>query len=99
MGSFIKLLLLFMVLQCHAASHHPQEFLANIKGSSDEGEQIVKHFCSSCHASKPLIALGAPRIGVIKDWQARFKNGVDSLILHTEEGYNAMPPRGGCFEC
>ena len=21
------------------------------------------------------------------------------LLKHTEEGFNAMPPRGGCFEC
>ncbi|KTC93091.1 MULTISPECIES: c-type cytochrome [Legionella] len=82
-----------------AANHHPQEFLQSIKGTKDEGAQIVKHFCSSCHAEKPLIPLGAPRVGNENDWTPRVKNGIKSLFKHTEEGFNAMPARGGCFEC
>lgn len=82
-----------------AASHHPQEFLQSIKGTKDEGAQIVQHFCASCHAEKPLIPLGAPRIGNEKDWTPRIKIGIRSLFKHTEEGFNAMPARGGCFEC
>lgn len=82
-----------------AATHHPQEFLAAIKGKPDEGEQIVKHFCANCHAVKPLIPLGAPRIGQEEDWTARFEQGLKVLLKHTEEGLNAMPARGGCFEC
>ncbi|MBA3536378.1 MAG: cytochrome c5 family protein [Tatlockia sp.] len=83
----------------HASSHHPQEFLRSIEGSKDEGEQIVAHFCSSCHAAKPIIQLGAPKINVKSDWEPRIKQGLATLLTHTEEGLNAMPPRGGCFEC
>ncbi|KTD36091.1 cytochrome c5 [Legionella nautarum] len=82
-----------------AANHHPQEFLQSIKGAQDEGAQIVQHFCSSCHAEKPLIPLGAPKIGNENDWAPRIKTGIRSLFKHTEEGFNAMPARGGCFEC
>ena len=82
-----------------AASHHPQEFLTSIQGKSDEGTQIVTHFCANCHAVKPLINLGAPRIGQKADWQIRLKQGLEKLFNHTAEGYHAMPPRGGCFEC
>lgn len=80
-------------------THHPQDFLASIEGAPDEGQQIVQHFCSNCHAVKPLINLGAPRIGEKADWLARLNQGLDSLFKHSSEGYNAMPPRGGCFEC
>jgi cytochrome c5 len=82
-----------------SASHHPQEFLKQISGSKDEGEQIVQHFCINCHAQKPLIPLGAPRIGVTADWAPRLKQQMAVLFKHTSEGINAMPARGGCFEC
>lgn len=82
-----------------ADSHHPQEFLQSISGSKNEGEQIYTHFCVNCHAAKPLIPVGAPRINEDDDWKMRLKQGMDSLFKHTDEGLNAMPPRGGCFEC
>ena len=53
----------------------------------------------NCHAQKPIIPLGAPRIGEEDDWRLRLKQGIDVLFKHTNEGLNAMPPRGGCFEC
>src|SRR5690242_11589916 len=82
-----------------AYAHKPQEFLKGIAGSKDEGLQIVNHFCSNCHALKPLIPLGAPRFGIKEEWSNRVKQGMSALFKHTDEGLNAMPPRGGCFEC
>lgn len=82
-----------------SATHHPQDFLSNIQGKPDEGEQIVQHFCANCHAVKPLISLGAPRIGNKADWLTRVNQGLETLFKHTTDGHNAMPPRGGCFEC
>lgn len=95
----IVLLLLLSGSSSWAASHHPQEFLKQIAGSKDEGEQIVQHFCANCHAEKPLIPLGAPQMGVADDWQPRVTKGLDGLFKSTEEGINAMPAMGGCFEC
>lgn len=82
-----------------AGTHHPQKFLKSIRGQKNEGTQIVAHFCSNCHAKKPVIPLGAPREGVDVDWQHRVAQGMKTLFKHTNEGLNAMPPRGGCFEC
>lgn len=82
-----------------SASHHPQVFLNQIAGSKDEGAQIVHKFCINCHAQQPLIPLGAPRIGVTADWAPRLKQQMAVLFKHTSEGINAMPARGGCFEC
>lgn len=81
------------------ATHHPQDFLDSVSGSNQEAEQIVKHFCATCHAPHPMIPLGAPRIGVPSDWQPRLKQGMDILLKHTNEGFGLMPARGGCFEC
>lgn len=97
-SAFIFILLLFE-LPAHGESHHPQEFLQSINGSQNEGEQVYNHFCVNCHAVKPLIPLGAPRIGKDRDWNIRLKQGMDSLFRNSNEGLNAMPPRGGCFEC
>jgi len=82
-----------------AASHHPQEFLKTISGSPNEGEQIVSHYCANCHAPDPLIKLGAPRTGMLSDWEWRLKKGIERVVFNSSEGLNAMPPRGGCFEC
>ena len=83
----------------YAASHHPQDFLKSIAGSDNEGAQIVQHYCANCHATKPIIQLGAPRMGDLQDWEPRIKLGIESLFKQTDEGLNAMPARGGCFEC
>ena len=62
-------------------------------------EQIVKQYCSTCHAKQPLIELGAPKIGNTQDWEVRLKQGVKMLLKHTMNGWRAMPARGGCFDC
>jgi len=88
-----------LVTSSLAESHHPQEFLKSIQGTKDEGAQIVQHFCASCHAVQPMIELGAPKIAQENDWEFRVKKGLNVLLTHTQEGFNAMPARGGCFEC
>lgn len=82
-----------------ATTHRPQQFLDSIQGTKNEGEAIVEKFCASCHAVKPMIELGAPKIQQASDWQARVRQGLQRLLQHTEEGIGAMPARGGCFEC
>tara|TARA_Y100000588_G_C14038700_1_gene831900 strand:+ start:495 stop:920 length:426 start_codon:yes stop_codon:yes gene_type:complete len=95
-------LFLFLALVCSvsiAKSHHPQDFLKEISGDKNEGEKIVQHFCANCHAKDPLIAVGAPLQDDVAAWMPRIKQGLDLLLAHTQEGINAMPPMGGCFEC
>lgn len=96
---FCMTFLFLLNFQVKASSHHPQEFLHSLRGSKTEGKQIYTHFCANCHASRALIPLGAPRIGEDMDWKFRLKQGMDVLFKHTDEGFNAMPARGGCFEC
>lgn len=99
MRKILLIILTFNITNIWAESHHPQEFLQRIAGSPNEGAQIVQHYCANCHALKPIIQLGAPKVGLSSDWKPRLKQGMDILFKHTEEGLNAMPPRGGCFEC
>ena len=87
------------VVDCFAAVHHAEVFLKRVQGRADEGAQIVEHYCAVCHAEKPQIMVGAPRILKAQDWLPRLQKGLKSVLKHTQNGYNAMPPRGGCFEC
>lgn len=96
---FVLSFCLVALTASHANSHHPQEFLQSIEGTKDEGRQVVSHFCASCHAVKPMIELGAPKINIKAEWDPRIKQGLSILLTHTEQGFNAMPARGGCFEC
>ncbi len=97
--NLLFLIAAFYVHFISAASHHPQTFLKEVRGKPHEGEKIVEHYCALCHASNPMIQVGAPRMGQPLDWAPRMKQGLEVLIKHTDEGLNAMPPRGGCFEC
>lgn len=96
---FIIIGLIGLITPVMASSHHPQAFLEQVVGKSDEGPQIVEHFCSTCHAPKPMLPLGAPRMGMASDWRVRLEQGLNLLFKHADEGLRAMPPRGGCFEC
>lgn len=96
---FTLVLILLQINIVCAVSHHPQELLDKIKDKKGEGEQLVNHFCANCHDTKPLIQIGAPRINNYKDWYPRLKQDINLIVLHTNEGYKAMPARGGCFEC
>ena len=96
---FFMLFILRMSGYTQAASHHPELFLAQISGKTNAGELIVQHYCALCHAEKPQIPLGAPRVRHQSDWALRVEAGLAQLLQHTTEGYGAMPARGGCLEC
>ncbi|HMX16081.1 MAG TPA: c-type cytochrome [Rhodocyclaceae bacterium] len=56
------------------------------------GEELVAARCGQCHREGKD---GAPRIGVVADWQPRLKNGVDKLVNSAIRGHNAMQARAG----
>ncbi|MCL4410180.1 MAG: cytochrome c5 family protein [Gammaproteobacteria bacterium] len=72
---------------------------ANGQQASEGGrsaEQVYTQACAACHTSG---VLGAPRKGVADDWTDRLAQGMDVLLEHSINGFNAMPPRGGCMNC
>lgn len=89
----------FYLTPTFSNTHRPQDFLNSVAKSKEEGQEIVKHYCVVCHAEQPLVSIGAPKIGNMLDWQERLKQGMDKLFANASLGLNAMPARGGCFEC
>lgn len=52
--------------------------------------------CALCHATG---VGGAPRVGIVEEWQHRLEQGKAALLAHTIEGFNDMPPLGYCMSC
>ncbi|MCC5855283.1 MAG: cytochrome c5 family protein [Idiomarina sp.] len=65
-------------------------------GEARSGEQVYNQACGACHNGG---LLGAPKINDAGDWEGRLSQGMDVLLEHSINGFNAMPPRGGCANC
>ncbi|MBV0934426.1 c-type cytochrome [Marinobacterium weihaiense] len=64
--------------------------------SARSGEEIYTGKCAACHASG---VLGAPKFGT-NEMQLRLdEKGMETLLSHAINGFNAMPPRGTCSDC
>jgi cytochrome c5 len=52
--------------------------------------------CALCHVDGNA---GAPRLGHAEEWAARLAQSEESLVSHTVQGFNDMPPLGYCMSC
>ena len=52
--------------------------------------------CALCHVRGEG---GAPPAGDADAWAPRLAKGQDTLLRHTIEGFNNMPPLGYCMDC
>src|SRR5690554_4435724 len=60
------------------------------------GSEVYDAVCLACHTTG---AAGAPVIGDTAAWAPRIEKGIDTLIDHAINGFNAMPAKGGCANC
>ncbi len=58
--------------------------------------EVYDGSCKLCHANP---AAGAPLSGDHKAWAPRIAQGTDTLLDHTINGYQGMPPMGLCMQC
>ncbi|GAA5525951.1 hypothetical protein Maes01_02529 [Microbulbifer aestuariivivens] len=58
--------------------------------------QLYQRTCISCHSNG---LNGAPRTGDQSVWAVRMEKGMDTLVENARNGFQAMPPRGLCFDC
>ncbi|HCE40737.1 c-type cytochrome [Alloalcanivorax profundimaris] len=63
---------------------------------ADAVKERYDQSCTYCHSSG---AAGAPKTGDQAAWKPRLEKGMDTLVKHVKEGYNAMPPGGMCGDC
>lgn len=60
------------------------------------GNEVYDAACAACHASG---AAGAPIMGDADAWGGRIDKGLETLVSHAINGFNAMPAKGGCSSC
>lgn len=60
------------------------------------GESVYNTYCMACHATG---VTGAPITGDAQQWQPRIAQGMDTLLAHALDGFNAMPAKGTCMDC
>lgn len=56
------------------------------------GEEVYKAVCAMCHAAG---LMNAPKFGDKAQWEARIKQGYDTLVSHANKGIRMMPAKGG----
>ena len=52
--------------------------------------------CTQCHITG---VGGAPRSGIVADWEPRLAKGLDALLASVKGGLSIMPPGGNCGTC
>ena len=68
---------------------------AGVQAAQDP-EAVFNRACGVCHNGQlPM----APKKGDAAAWDPRLKQGMDTLVQHVTNGFNAMPPRGMCMDC
>jgi cytochrome c5 len=58
--------------------------------------RIFQQTCARCHL-RP--AIPAPRLGDTAAWTQLRRQGFETLVVHTVEGFGSMPPLGTCGAC
>ena len=79
--------------ECGEAAAAPA---ASANAGARSGSEVYDSACMACHATG---AAGAPVVGNAEAWAPRIEKGMDTLISHAINGFNAMPPKGGCASC
>ncbi|WP_165856601.1 c-type cytochrome [Marinobacter sp. JSM 1782161] len=69
---------------------------ASASSGPRSGEEVYQSVCAACHNAG---VAGAPVTGDAPAWSPRLEKGLDTLITHAIEGFNAMPAKGGCANC
>ena len=65
-------------------------------GQADAVSERYLRTCAVCHEAG---VANAPRTGAPAEWEAPLAKGMDALLQSIEQGLNAMPPKGMCFDC
>jgi len=65
-------------------------------GAARAGDAVYGSACIACHGTG---AAGAPKLGDKAAWGPRIAKGMDTLLNHAINGFNAMPPKGTCGNC
>ena len=96
-GAVVGLLLCMLLTGCGA------EDVAQAPAGAGQGvptnaklAQLYGASCKQCHANP---AAGAPLTGDVQAWAPRLEKGMGTLLDHSINGFQGMPPLGLCMQC
>ncbi len=69
---------------------------ASASSGPRSGAEVYDAACTACHSTG---AAGAPKKGDTAAWSPRIEKGLETLVSHAINGFNAMPAKGGCSGC
>lgn len=64
--------------------------------AAQDPEAVYNRSCGMCHNGQLPTA---PKKGDVTAWETRKAQGMETLVKHVTEGFNAMPARGLCMDC
>ncbi|MBS0357928.1 MAG: cytochrome c5 family protein [Proteobacteria bacterium] len=64
--------------------------------ASTNVNEVYTKYCSVCHATG---IANAPKFRDPSLWKPRMTQGINVLLEHVTNGFNAMPPKGTCSTC
>ncbi|OPA83761.1 cytochrome C [Pseudomonas fluorescens] len=97
----MRRILLFLVITglltaCDNSPKPPSERVTAALPADPALARVYDTSCKLCHANP---ASGAPLRGDRAAWSPRVARGADTLLDHSINGYNGMPPMGLCMQC
>ena len=92
------LLLCLFVSSC-GQSTDPESIAVDPRGEDELAGDVMQKWAKSCALCHVTGVAGAPKIGEADMWRPRLAQGKATLLKHTIEGYNNMPPLGYCMSC
>ena len=90
--------LLLLLAACGKTEAPPAASAAAVApaAASAELQALYDRSCKGCHA---VPGTGAPLTGNVQAWAPRVAQGIDTLLDHTINGFQSMPPMGACMDC
>ncbi len=67
--------------------------------AAEDDTALTERYTKSCAVCHDYGAAGAPKTGDAAAWEPRLGKGMEQLVKSVENGLNAMPPKGMCFDC
>ena len=69
-----------------------------VSANSSKAIDIYEEYCVSCHAPGNIM-VASPKLHKRTQWEQRLQKGYSSVLENALNGFNAMPPMGGCDTC
>lgn len=94
-----RLAVLGLIISLTACEQASEPFDSAAASASPADPALAQLYDSSCKVCHALPSSGAPLTGHTQAWQPRLEKGMQTLLDHSIDGFQNMPPMGLCMHC